>query len=161
MNKIIRQALAPLIGLPLRHIVRSGNMLVAHFGHGLDAPEGSARHSYEWTLRVQCPWRISQGKHILIAYRDFFYSDAPLKNLAVMTRSNSSNVLESLCAEFELRPPSVASLDSDDTGGFSLRLSSDYRLDVIPAEGTESGKYWRIAEAGAEGRSFVYPPSQE
>jgi hypothetical protein len=40
-------------------------------------------------------------------------------------------------------------------------LSHGYRLEAIPAENTESGKYWRIFEPGIQGKSFVFPPSEE
>jgi hypothetical protein len=78
-----------------------------------------------------------------------------------MNNSRYYSVLGSLGAEFEATPPRVISIDSDDTGAFSLHLSDGYRLEAIPAENTESGKQWRIFEPGFQGRSFVFPPSEE
>lgn len=138
-------------------------MLSARFGelHATSTQDNGPGAIYDWTLQVQCPWRISQGTRIVIAYRDFYYSDVPLKNLAVMNKSHSNSVLETLCAEFEARPPRVASIKVEKTGDFSIELGGDYHLEIFPAESTESGKHWRIYEAGAGGRSFVFPPSEE
>ena len=162
VKKIIYQALKPLVGLPLRHIGRSSSMLWLHFGdlHEVSNPDGSIKAVHDWTVQVQCPWRISQGGRIVIAYRDFYYSDAPLSNMAVMNKSRSNSVLESLCAEFEGKPPRVGSVDADDAGSFSVRLSDDYRLEVFPAENTESGKHWRIFQPGVLGKSFVFPSDE-
>ena len=161
MKKIINQALAPLIGLPWRHVGRSGNMLSLQFGdlHEVAARDGGTQSAYHWTLQIQCPWRISQGTRIVIAYRDFFYSDVPLSNVAVVNKSKSNLVLETLCAEFETTPPRATFIESDDSGRFSVRLGSEYCLEVFTEESTESGKYWRIFEPGIMGKSFVFPPS--
>ena len=162
MKKTIQSALSPLIGLPWRYAGRSGNMLVVHFGnlHEVSGPGGSTQAVHDWTIQIQCPWRISQGTRIVVAYRDFYYSDVPLKNLDVMTKSRFNSVLSTLCAEFETNPPSVSSVEPDDAGGFSVHLSHDYRLEVFPAENLESGKHWRIFEPGIMGKSFVFPPNE-
>ena len=156
---MIRQALAPLVRLPMRHIARSSSMLWLDFGEPREI-SGGTKIIYDWTIQIQCPWRISQGTRIVLAYRNFFYSDAPLTNVAVMNKSRSNSILDGLCAEFAVTPPVVASTDSEDNGAFSLRMTSDYCLDVFPAEGAESGKLWRIFEPGHDGRSFVFPPSE-
>lgn len=161
MKKIVRKALKPLGGLPLRQINRSANMLSLHFGnlHDLSARGGEANWVYDWTLQIQCPWRISQGDRIVAAYRDFYFSDVPLKNVDVMNRSRFDSVLAHLRAEFDTTPPRVVSLEADDTGNFSINLSHDYCFEAFPAENMESAKSWRIFEPGPEGRSFVFPPS--
>jgi hypothetical protein len=163
VNKIIHHALAPLVGLPLCHLSRSSNMLLLQFGHAheVSGPGGSTKTVHDWTIQIQCPWRISQHSQIVIAFRDFYYSDVAKNNQAVMNKSRYDAVLGSLCAEFEATPPRVISVDSDDTGMFSLHLSEGYRLEAIPAENTESGKHWRIFEPGFQGKSFVFPPSEE
>jgi hypothetical protein len=161
MNKVIYHALKPLIGLRLRHMSRSSNMLFLQFGepHEISSRDGGFKAVYEWTIQIQCPWRISQHSRIVIAYRDFYYSDVAQNTQAVMNKSRYDSVLGSLCAEFNATPPRVISVETDDTGAFSVHLSEDYRLDAIPAENTASGKHWRVFEPGIEGRSFVFPPS--
>ncbi|HSY43296.1 MAG TPA: hypothetical protein VK811_05255, partial [Candidatus Acidoferrum sp.] len=161
MNKIIQNALAPLVGLPLCHLGRSSNMLLLQFGylHEVSARDGSIKTVHDWTIQIQCPWRISQNSQIVIGHRDFYYSDVGKNSEAVMNKSRSDTVLGSLCTEFEATPPRVISVDSDETGAFSLHLSDGYRLEAIPGENTESGKHWRIFEPSGTGRSFVFPPS--
>jgi hypothetical protein len=162
VNKIIRNALAPLIGLPLCHLSRSSNMLLLQFGHPhtVSARDGSTKTVHDWTIQIQCPWRISQNSHVVIAYRDFYYSDVAQNNQAVMNKSRYDTVLGSLCTEFETTSPRVLSVEADDTGAFSLLLGDGYRLEAIPGENTESGKHWRIFEPAGSGRSFVFPPSE-
>ncbi len=137
-------------------------MLMLQFGdlHEVSTRDGGTQSVYDWTMQIQCPWRISQGTRIVIAYRDFYYSDVPLSNVAVVSKSKFNSVLETLNTEFETNPPRTVSVESDDTGGFSIRFSSDYRLEVFPAESTESGKHWRIFEPGIMGKSFVFPPNE-
>ena len=161
MKKIVYQALKPLAGLPLRVIGRSSNMLWLSFGDPrvVSDRDRSAKAVLDWTIQIQCPWRISQNGRIVIAYRDFYYSDVPLKNVDVMSKSRSNSVLDTLSTEFETNPPRVASVETDDTGNFSIHLGNGYCLEVFPAESTESGKLWRIFEPVAQGRSFVFPPS--
>ncbi|HTR43768.1 MAG TPA: hypothetical protein VMH87_19320 [Pseudomonadales bacterium] len=162
MNKIVYHALKSLIGLRLRHINRSSNMLFLQFGEPreISSRDGGLKAVYDWTVQIQCPWRISQHSRVVIGYRDFYYSDVAQNNEAVMNKSRYDSVLNSLCAEFETTPPRVISIDADDTGAFSLHLSDDYRLDAITAENTASGKHWRIFEPGVDGKSFVFPPSE-
>jgi len=161
VKKVIYQALTPLIGLPLRNINRSANMLCLHFGdpRAVTDRDGSARAVHDWTIQVQCPWRISQNGRIVIAYRDFYFSDVPLSNLAVMSKSRFNSLLDTLCAEFDTTPPVVDAVENDDKGSFSVRLSFGYQLEVFPAESTESGKHWRIFQPGANDNSFVFPPA--
>src|ERR1700722_6667713 len=162
VKKIIYQALKPLVGLPLRHIGRSSNMLWLQFGdlHEVSNTDGSTKVVHDWTVQIQCAWRISQAGRIVLAFRDFFYSDVPLSNVAVINKNRSGSVLESLCAEFETPPPQVSSVEAEDTGNFSLHLSQNYHLEAFAEENTESGKYWRIFQSGVLGKSFVFPPSE-
>jgi hypothetical protein len=163
VNKIIHNALAPLLGLPLCHLSRSSNMLLLQFGksHEVSARDGSTKTVHDWTIQIQCPWRISQNSQIVIGHRDFYYSDVGKNSEVVMNKSQYDSVLGSLCAEFEAAMPRVISVDSDATGAFSLHLGDGYRLEAIPGENTESGKHWRIFEPGVQGKSFVFPPSEE
>jgi hypothetical protein len=138
-------------------------MLMLQFGnlHEISTSNGSTKMVYDWTIQIQCPWRISQNSQIVIAYRDFYYSDVGKSSQVVMNKSRYDSVLSSLGVEFEATSPRVISIDSDKTGAFSIYLSEGYRLEAIPAENTESGKHWRVFEPGIQGKSFVFPPSEE
>lgn len=162
MKKIVYQALAPLIGLPLRNIGRSTSQLSLQFGNPrtVSDRDGSIKAVPEWTIQVQCPWRISQSGRIVIAYRDFYYRDVPLKNLDVMSKDRSNSVFTTLSTEFDLDPPQVVSVDAEDKGNFSIHLANEYQFEAFPAESTEPGKLWRIFEPGIQGRSFVFPSSE-
>jgi hypothetical protein len=137
-------------------------MLSVEFGdlHEVSTREGGNKSVYGWTIQIQCPWRISQSGRIVAAYRDFYFSDVPLKSVDVMNKSRFDSVLLHLCAELDALAPVVTSVESDDTGGFTVNMSHGYRLEVFPAESMESGKHWRIYEPGILGKSFVFPPEE-
>ena len=162
MNKLVHHALAPLIRLPLKTIGRSGSMLSVDFGdlHEISTREGGSKTVHEWTIQIQCPWRISQSGRIVVAYRDFYFSDVPLKSVDVMNKSRFDSVLLHLCAEFDALGPVVTSVETDDTGGFTVNMSHGYGLEVFPGESMESGKHWRIYQPGILGKSFVFPPDE-
>ncbi len=61
-----------------------------------------------------------------------------------------------LCSEFAKTPPVVMTVQPDDVGGFCVRLSNDYRLDVFPDESDETCEYWRIFQPGVAGKHFVF-----
>lgn len=147
----------------MRHVGRSGNMMTAHFGtpHEISTRDGAVRTVHDWTIQIQCPWRITQGTRIVIAFRDFYFGDAPLKNVDVMSKSKSNSLLDIISKEFEMNPPFVKAVDVEDTGDFNVKMSSDYQLEVFPTENLEPGKHWRIYEPGSQGRSFVFPPSED
>jgi threonine/homoserine/homoserine lactone efflux protein len=48
------------------------------------------------------------------------------------------DVTSTLCAEFDKMPPVMASVQVDDVGGLSVRLSGDHRLDVFPDRSDET-----------------------
>ncbi len=76
MHDAAQNALAPLVGLPLRCIGRAVVLLWAHFGELREIPTRKAgtRTVGEWALHVQCPWRISQPPSILVASGDYLYA---------------------------------------------------------------------------------------
>jgi len=156
----IQEALTPVVGLPLRCIGRAANMLWLHFGEMRIVPAhgGGTKTVGDWAIHVQCPWRISQLGRIVIAYHDFYYSpdgDA-LDDWDTLGKSRFDSVAARLCTEFETTSPVVASADPDDVGGFSVRFSRDYRLDVFPADSDDSSEHWRVFQPGATSKHFVF-----
>src|SRR5208282_3266343 len=72
----IQQALAPLVGLPFRHIGRATNLLWLHFGelHEVPRSRGGTKVVGDWAVHVQCPWRLIQHGQILVGYHDFYHT---------------------------------------------------------------------------------------
>jgi hypothetical protein len=45
-------------------------------------------------------------------------------------------------------------------GGFSVRFSLDYRLDVFPDSSLDSSEQWRIFQPKVDSRHFVFPSDE-
>ena len=156
----IQEALEPVVGLPLRCIGRAANMLWLHFGEMREVKvrSGGRKSVGDWAIHVQCPWRISRLGRIVIAYHDFYKSpdgDA-LDDLDTSGRSRFDSMAARLCTEFETTSPVVGSVAPDDVGGFSVRFSRNYRLDVFPAASDDSSEHWRVFQTGATSKHFVF-----
>ena len=156
----IQQALAPLVGLPFHHIGRITNMLWIHFGelHGVPDRRGGTKVVGDWTVHVQCPWRLIQYNQILVGYHDFYYTpdgDTP-KDWDVVGKMRFDIAAITICAEFAKMPPVVTSVQVDEVGGFSVHLSGEFRLDIFPDDSDETSEYWRIFQSGVDSKHFVF-----
>ena len=146
---VIQQALTPVVGLPLWSIGRAADLLWLHFGeiHTVPVWRGGTKTVGDWAIHIQCAWRICRRGHIVVAWQDYYYSpeggdlnddwDSPGK-------SRFDSLAAELCTEIETSPPVVASVQPDDVGGFTVHLTTDFRLDVFPANSDESVEHWRI-----------------
>jgi hypothetical protein len=158
----IQNALAPLVGLPLRYIGRAADLLWVHFGELREIPDrkGGTRTVGKWALHVQCPWRIVRPPTILIARGDCFYasdSDEPY-DWDAGRESGFDRRAAPLNHEFESSPPRVAAVAVDAVGGFSLRLDGGQVFEVFPDDSTGSdSEHWRIFRPGRDERHFVFP----
>ena len=156
----IHQALAPLVGHPLRTIGRAANMVWLHFGEMREVTtrDGGTKTVGDWAVHVQCPWRISKRGRIVIAYRDFYYSPVGdvLDDWDTAGASQFDSAAVSLRTEFETDPPVVTSVQPEDVVGFSIYFSHDYRLDVFPDCSSDLSEYWRIFQPGDSSKHFVF-----
>jgi hypothetical protein len=157
----IQQALAPIVGLPLRCIGRAANLLWLHFGEMRSAGTrgGGTKTVGEWAIHVQCPWRICRHGHIVVACQDYYCSpggEALDDDWDSPGKSRFDSLATILCTEFETRPPVVSSVNVDEVGGFSLNFNAGYRLDVFPADSNDSSEDWRVFQPGSGNKHFVY-----
>jgi hypothetical protein len=156
----IHQALTPLVGLPIRCIGRAMNLLWLQFGelHRVPNRRGGTKVVGDWAVHVQCPWRLIRHDRILVGYHDFYYTPdgGPAKDWHAGERTRFDDVTSMICAEFDKMPPVVASVQVDDVGGFSVRLSSEHRLDVFPDRSDETCDQWRIFQPGVDSKHFVF-----
>lgn len=150
-SKNISEVLQSIVGLPLRRLGRAANMLWLGFGADREgvSPLGRVRLDSEWALHVQCVWRLCQSGRIVIGYRDFYYS---INGDALDDWDSSGTncfdvVTAKLRTEFEIDPPTVQRVESDDVGGFMMELERDYRLAVFPDGATENER-WRLFQPG-------------
>lgn len=161
-STIIQKTLAPLVGLPLRRIGRAADLLWVQFGEMRELPDrrGGTRTVGEWSLHVQCPWRITRPPTILVARGDCHYvagSDEPY-DWDAAGESRFDRCAAPLNREFESSPPTVEAVVTDAVGGFSLRLTGGYIFEVFPDDSTGSDtEHWRFFQPGRDESHFVFP----
>src|SRR5215469_14810182 len=142
------QALAVLIGLPLRSLGRAGHMLWLHFGEWREVPDrrkGGTRTVGEWALHVQCEWSISKTGSPVISSADFSMNpngDDLGDDRDTFGASLFDQAAAGLRAEFETKPPRVTSISCGDGDGFSVSFDDGSQLEVLPGE-SRNTEAWR------------------
>ena len=159
MHVEVTRALAPLRGLPLRALGRAGDLLWLAFGEMRESlsPLGKLRTIGEWALHLECPWRVCQGGHLIVASGDMYYgpSDEALDDWDAPGQSRCDAATALLCDGFSTSPPSVTAIEVDEVGGFTLVLTNDYRVDVFPARSNANSEHWRLFQPGVGQASIL------
>lgn len=161
----IQNALAPLVGLPLRCIGRAADLLWVHFGDFREIPDrkGGPRTVGEWALHVQCPWRITRPPSIILARGDCHYTaenDEPY-DWDAGGESRFDRLAAPLNRELESSAPRVVAVVVDAVGGFTLRLDGGFTFEVFPDDSTGSDtEHWRFFRPGVDENHFVFPDDE-
>jgi hypothetical protein len=145
----IEQRLSVLIGLPFIIAKRALNLQMFEFGakHTIINRKGKEIDQGEYTLHVQCAWRITQGDKIIVASQDRYYpgdgSDSRREGFDWTLPGN--RVDKHLTAFFQDFPGilKVVSLSADDIGGVKILLDKQILLEVFP-DNSDCYKYWRF-----------------
>jgi hypothetical protein len=158
-----QQALAVLIGLPLRTIGRAGNLLWLGLGEWREVPDhrGGARSVGQWAIHIQCDWGFSKSGSPIVSSADYYvnFNGSDLgDNWDVIGANRFDKRAAQLRAAFEVIPPRVVSIECDSVGGFSMHFDDISQLDVNPSEEI-SEEFWRLFEPGTDGPHFVVPPN--
>ena len=153
----ILKHLQPLVGLKLSIARRAADLRSFHFGMIRQVENGTAG---EYSLHIQCPWRIDGPEGIVtgrmdlwepveIGYdRDDFDWDSWDYEMGENIQDYQiGNLLGSYDAQTnshvnETRHLVVQDIQTDDYGGATIVLSGGYRLILFPAG--SKGEDWRI-----------------
>ena len=111
----------------------------------------------QFSLHIQCAWRIRSGDRILVGYRDVFVTEDDTEGDKTATGSNRQPItrrdflLESLINE-RADPLRVNRVDVDDLAGLSLLLDEGLVLEIFPdASGDDAhSESWRFFEQNSE-----------
>jgi hypothetical protein len=161
----IVERLRPLVGRPLAIARRAADMRGFHFGEVRAVDRGTVG---EYTLHVQCPWRLEGPGGIVTGRADLWHpadvNERP--DWDTWDYDKDENLQDRRLADFlggydpVTRSPVnrtghlvVEGLDADDCGGLTVRLSGGYRLVLFPA-GTR-GEDWRFMGPGDLESHFV------
>jgi hypothetical protein len=157
LKKELKKSLQVLMGLELTRTTRAANMQCFQFGNL--QPDGKG-FIEEFGLHIQCPWRLTNKKEIIVGSEDLFEQptenadydpdfewDKPMANLRDVK-------LQKLLDTQQLKVNEVA---TDYYGGLEIKFNDDLCLTLFP---TLSGKdefseYWRLLNNKLESGSHL------
>ncbi len=158
---ILRQ----LIGLPLWSIGRAADLVWFAFGterRNVTPVNGMPKTVSEYSLHVQCAWRIRQKDAILVASADRFYPAGPnpYADLAEFEwDAPGANQLDEragrLMEEYRLSLPIVENAIADFAGSFRLGLRHSLYLEAFP-ENSITKESWRLFRPYSDAEHFVF-----
>jgi len=164
MKNKTEETLRQLVNLPLWSIGRAGGLVWFAFGvERREVPncKGKKKIVSEYSLHVQCPWRIRNRNKIIVGYGDRFYAsgDDPYREFPEDEPDRiGNNQFDQRASEFikeyEQKPIIVTSVKADALGGIYLKLTKGYFLDVFPSSSL-STEYWRIFKPDSKEDHFV------
>jgi hypothetical protein len=164
MKDQIEKAIQPLVGLPLWSMGRAGGLIWFAFGverREVTTRKGSTKIVSEYSLHVQCPWRIRDHSRIFAGHGDRFYpsGDDPYRDFSENELDKiGNNQLDQRASKFmmdhEQSPLIVRFVKADEIGSISIILNQDYSLEIFPSSSL-STEYWRLFRPSSEEDHFV------
>lgn len=161
----VRPLLARLVGAPLTGIGRALDMAVLDFGRDLISPDDANGHKVnsEYSLHIQCPFRISRRDSILLGSEDLRRETTTTSDTEF--RINYDRRAEALDKIVSTRELLVDNIDVNELGDVHLRLRQDVEIMIFPAR-TYKLEAWRFVIRGSDHIVFpdgvvVAPPASE
>lgn len=160
MKAQIERELSKIVGLPLKDAGRVADLEWFSFGRTriVRNHRGVEREVGEYAIHVQCAWRITKSRKIVVASRDRY---VPREGWEGSEEDfDWDKVGENRCDQrirslFDgTRAIVVESAEGDNLGGFRLFLSHDYILEVFPDD-SEDDEHWRLFEPAVDSPHFV------
>lgn len=163
MREKVQTELGKLIGLKLRYAGRASNLFWLGFGDMVLVKRRKGTEQLaEYSLHIQCAWRITKGNKILVASRDFYYPNSNWDDengdfdWDVQGNNRFDEKTKHLIEEVKGKLI-VERVDSDDIGGFKVHLSDKYVLEAFPdnSDEDEYSEYWRFFNMKDDSLHFV------
>jgi hypothetical protein len=168
----VRRNLKPLIGLRLSRIGVAADMRTLQFGDAVARKGGGMVGEY--SLHIQCPWRLEDEKKVITGSSDLFLPSAEGEQSDESFDSRAGGtlqerVLRKLLKGYDQNTKQIVNatnlftvedFQADSAGGFNLALSGGYLLSVFP-DGTRH-EAWRLFRPSNDGhdpneKHFVVP----
>jgi hypothetical protein len=155
-------ALAVPVGEPFWYIGRAVDLVWLGFGPlgRKRKPLGGSDVLGRFALHLQCPWRISGPRGIVVGGHDI-YSPASTARLRGWKWEKGPTLFDERVEAHlakSLRPLAfVRRVGTDRCGGFRLSMSNALVLEVFPdgSEATEYSEWWRVFRPGTKAPHFV------
>ena len=160
----VAQALAPLVGLPLRDTGRALNMQMFDFGKPCKYHnyKGQEIEGWGYALHIQCPWRVIGPDGIVVGDRDSCYpADESAEWEGFDPDEGKPSHLEAgifpWMEKYADEPLTVERVEADSVGGFQLFLTEGFVLEAFPSDSLkgEYSEHWRIFRPAQDNSHFV------
>jgi hypothetical protein len=152
IKRTIERTLQPLVGLELSAFGRAADLVWIHFGrlHRVPAWKRGFKFVGELAIHVQCPWRLSRRRSVVVGRGDIFESKQGAKR----------TLFDSRIRTIPLGRPRLKVLDvsADDLRGFALRFDRSWFLEVFPHDSARDAECWRMFIPSGDTDHFVVTP---
>ncbi len=164
MRSQIVRATSVLLRLPLWKSNRAADLEVFHFG-GPRMTLDRNHHTVEvgdYTLSVQCPWRITRDDRIIVGNSDLYYppkseAEQPLVDFDWDRKINRRDEL--LRSVFDNTGKlTVSRVDVGDAGAVTISMDNNFKLDLFPNDSADD-EYWRLFRPTIDAPHFVVSSS--
>jgi len=145
----ISEQLAVLRGLPLWKCSRAGAILNLAFGNRntqVSARTGKQSEVGDYSLAVDCSWRIRGPEGILVGSADNLYTAGSTPDVIDFSAPEpSENRLTKRLTDFQKKycPTTVLDIDADAVGGFRLLFGEGVSVDVFICDSAPD-EQWRL-----------------
>ena len=162
LQRRIEEALTDLVSLPIWGTCRALNMQMFDLGKCRTTvnAKGKRVEVSEYSLHIQCPWRIVGPEGIIVGSEDRNYPEDEESDWSEFdpdgpTRSEAR--ISGWLEQHEESPLVVDSVEANHVGGFKLFLSKGFVLEVFPAHSLrgETCDYWRLIRPSEGASHFV------
>lgn len=158
----MKQALEPLIGLPLWSMGRAGSLIWLQFGQKRRVKDWFGNQKTktvgEYALHLQTQWRLTQDSRILVGRQDMYLPTNPRLHpdkfdWAQPGLNRCDRTLHTLFRRNQ-QPWIVQAVDTDSFGRIKLEFADGQMLETFTA-GTTRGGLWRLFQAYENVPHFV------
>ncbi|MRX56157.1 hypothetical protein GJU41_19550 [Bacillus idriensis] len=161
MKLEIENTFQNIIGFPLNGSSRSLDMAKFNFGKLIQGFDkwGNVTIEAEYSLHVQCSWRLSNQNKIITASKDIYIprSDIDFEDDDFEWEEEGMNRFDELIESFLAEKKSkiyVSDTTADNLGGIKVFFSDGTVLEIFPDESTED-EFWRLFKPGKLDSHFV------
>ena len=163
MREEIKTELGKLNGLKLQYAGRASNLFWLGFGEMvLVTRRKGTEQLAEYSLHIQCAWRITIDNKILVASRDFYHprsdwvEDSDDFDWDVKGNNRFDEKIKNFMEDVKGKLI-VERIASDEIGGFKVYLSKKYVLEAFPenSKDDEYTEFWRFFNMKDDSPHFV------
>ena len=151
-HRLVREAIRPLVGLPVGAVYRAADMLILHFGIMRKVEGGEVG---KFGLHVSAPWRLEDHERIITGRYDRWHDPVTLQP-AYHGPQPKRSLWDVRIAEWwegEAAPPLVLSARADRHANLRFGFSNGTVLRTF-SDGTQT-EDWRLFEWGSDDTHFV------